>query len=68
MKNFYVKDNTLRNKATNHQKRLMMNCKTEAYEVNDETFPTIMFSFLPFSEIAKLENPDHNPFFGKLCL
>ncbi|KAG6399828.1 hypothetical protein SASPL_141313 [Salvia splendens] len=45
IKNFFVRPNTLRNKASNHQFRLLMNVKTEMVEVNDHRFLREMFDF-----------------------
>ena len=64
MKNFFVRDNSLRNKATNHLYRLIMNFRTEVYEVRDPSFSANFFSFKPFGEIASNENEEQGSFFG----
>ncbi|KAG6387110.1 hypothetical protein SASPL_152295 [Salvia splendens] len=48
MKNFFLRPNSLRNKTTNHQFRLLMNVKTEMVEVNDNRFLREMYDFKPF--------------------
>ncbi|KAG6424754.1 hypothetical protein SASPL_115174 [Salvia splendens] len=62
IKNFFVRPNTLRNKASNHQFRLLMNVKTEMVEVNDLRFLREMFDFKPFAEISQYENVDDSSF------
>ncbi|KAG6414282.1 hypothetical protein SASPL_127000 [Salvia splendens] len=63
IKNFFVRPNTLINKAANHQFRLLMNVKTEMVEVNDLRFLREMFDFKPFAEISQYENVDDSSFF-----
>ncbi|XP_041999844.1 replication protein A 70 kDa DNA-binding subunit A-like [Salvia splendens] len=63
IKNFFVRPNTLRNKASNHQFRLLMNVKTEMVEVNDHRFLREMFDFKSFSEVSQYENVDDSSFF-----
>ncbi|KAG6408288.1 hypothetical protein SASPL_131293 [Salvia splendens] len=63
IENFFVRPNTLRNKASNHQFRLLMNVKTEMVEVNDHRFLREMFDFKPFAEISQYENVDDSSFF-----
>ncbi|KAG6430136.1 hypothetical protein SASPL_108198 [Salvia splendens] len=63
IKNFLVQSNTLKNKATNHQFRLVMNSYTEMFEVKDLAFPRMMFSFKPFPEISQMRHYDETSFF-----
>ncbi|KAG6392729.1 hypothetical protein SASPL_146954 [Salvia splendens] len=63
IKNFFVRPNTLRNKASNHQFRLLMNVKTEMVEVNDHRILREMFDFKSFSEVSQYENVDDSSFF-----
>ncbi|KAG6388593.1 hypothetical protein SASPL_150025 [Salvia splendens] len=58
-----IENNTLKNKATNHQFRLVMNSYTEVFEVKDLTFPRMMFAFKPFPEISLLRQYDDTAFF-----
>ncbi|KAG6397664.1 hypothetical protein SASPL_143834 [Salvia splendens] len=63
IKNFFFRPNTLINKASNHQFRLLMNVKTEMVEVNDHRFLREMFDFKPFAAISQYENVDDSSFF-----
>ncbi|XP_042018976.1 uncharacterized protein LOC121766799 [Salvia splendens] len=66
IKNFLVQSNTLKNKATNHQFRLVMNSYTEIFEVKDLAFPRKIFSFKPFPEILQMRHYDDTSFFGEM--
>ncbi|KAG6430868.1 hypothetical protein SASPL_108941 [Salvia splendens] len=55
--------NSLRNKTTNHQFRLLINVKTEMVEVNDLRFLRKMYDFKPFTEISMFEQVDDSSFF-----
>lgn len=64
IKNFFVRPNTLRNRTTNHQFRLLMNVKTEMVEVNDNRFLRCVYDFKSFTEISQIEDVDDTSFFG----